>query len=390
MVLTSLLIAATAAAAGFLAGRLYERSRLSAALDAARAEASAATARLDAERTHAAREREEAAAALRTEFRAMAHDLAQTEAGTLRTLHRQQLEALLTPLGEDIDRFRRQYASGTAATEQHIKDLIEQTAAVGREAAELAGALRSNSKLQGNWGEAILNNLLEASGLTPGRDFFVQERTRDDEGRDLIPDVVVRFPGERAVVVDSKVSLTAFTAYAVTDNADERQRYLREHIDSVRRHIRELSEKHYEKVVDGAIGYVLMFIPNEAAYLAAVENDRRLPTDAYRNRVILLNPTNLLMALQLAYNLWQTELQTRNVKDIYESAEKLYAKFVGFTRNFTKIGEGIRRLDAAYDDAYRQLATGNGNIVRQLENWRKKGFNPSVRLPDNFRPEDEE
>ena len=306
-----------------------------------------------------------------------------------RRLHREQLEGLLAPLGEDIDRFRRQYAAGTAATEQHIKDLMEQTAAVSREAAELAHALRSQSKLQGDWGEAVLSNLLEASGLTPGRDFVVQARSRDAEGRELIPDVVVHLPGGRAVVVDSKVSLTAFTAYAASEDADERHTQLRAHIDSVRRHVGELSAKQYDKRVEGAIGYVLMFIPSEAAYIAAVENDRLLATDAYRGHVILLNPTNLLMALQLAYNLWQAELQSQSVREIYESAEKLYNKFVGFARNFTKVGEGIRRLETTYDEAFRQLATGNGNIVRQLEGWKKKGFNPSVKIPEELLAEAE-
>lgn len=359
------------------------------ALRKSQAELAAAEARLETERDYSRREREAAAEALRNEFKTMAHDLAQTESGKLREMHSRQLQDLLGPLGENIERFRNQYVAGAASTEQHIRDLIEQTAKVGHEASELARALRSNTKLQGNWGEAVLNNILEASGLTPGRDYEVQARTHDGEGRELIPDVVVRFPGGRAVIVDSKVSLTAFASYAATDEPDRRKAFLKEHIESVRRHVRELSEKHYEKAVDGAIGYVLMFIPNEAAYIAAVENDPRLAADAYRQRVILLNPTNLLMALQLAYNLWQTELQTRNVKDIYDSAEKLYAKFISFAKNFTKIGESIQRLDETYRDAYKQLATGNGNIVRQLENWRKKGFNPTGKLPDSLRGEED-
>lgn len=387
--MTLFLVTLLALAAGFAAGWLAGRSKLSAALGECRSALAAAQARLETEREHSRREREAAADALRAEFKAVAHDLSQTEAGHLRDLHAQQLHALLDPLGRNIEAFRQQYVAGTAAANQHIDDLIAQTTKVGHEASALSRALRANTKMQGDWGEAVLHNILEASGLTPGRDFIVQARTRDTEGRELIPDVVVRFPGDRAVVVDSKVSLTAFTAYTAADDTDSRKRFLREHLDSVRRHVDELSAKHYERVVEGAIGYVLMFIPNEAAYLAAVENDARLATDAYRKHVILLNPTNLLMALQLAYNLWQTELQSRNVKEIYDSAEKLYAKFVNFSRNFTKIGESIRRLDETYHDAYKQLATGNGNIVRQLEGWRKKGFNPTAQLPDGLRPEDE-
>jgi DNA recombination protein RmuC len=268
--------------------------------------------------------------------------------------------------------------------DQYIKDLVAQTTAVGREAGQLAQALKSNTKLQGNWGEAVLNNLLEASGLTEGRDYRVQEQTRDEEGRALIPDVVVNLPGDRAVVIDSKVSLTAFAAYAAAGSEEESARCLREHVLSVRRHVKELSVKNYSKVVKNSIGYVLMFVPNEAAYIAAVNADPRLASDAYAQRIILLNPTNLLMALQLAYNLWQSELQSRSVYEIYRSADRLYRKFAGFAKNFEQVGKGIRQLNEVYEKAEKQLTTGRGNIVEQLEGWKKKGLDPSADIPESL------
>ena len=266
--------------------------------------------------------------------------------------------------------------------DRYVRDLMEQTTAMGREAEELARALRSDSKKQGNWGEMILGNLLQASGLTEGRDYVVQAGTEDGEGRRLIPDVVVNLPGNRAVIVDSKVSLTAFTAYVAADDAEEQKRMLREHVASVRRHVKELSQKRYDKVVKNSIGYVLMFIPGEAPYVAAVSADERLTADAYAQRVILLNPTNLLMALQLAYNLWQSEMQSRSVGEIYTSAERLYKKFTLFAQNFVQIGRGIRQLSDVYERSEKQLTTGRGNIISQLEGWKKKGLTPPADIPD--------
>ena len=212
----------------------------------------------------------------------------------------------------------------------------------------------------------------------------MQEQTRDEEGRALIPDVVVNLPGDRAVVIDSKVSLTAFAAYAAAGSEEESARCLREHVLSVRRHVKELSVKNYSKVVKNSIGYVLMFVPNEAAYIAAVNADPRLASDAYAQRIILLNPTNLLMALQLAYNLWQSELQSRSVYEIYRSADRLYRKFAGFAKNFEQVGKGIRQLNEVYEKAEKQLTTGRGNIVEQLEGWKKKGLDPSADIPESL------
>ena len=186
------------------------------------------------------------------------------------------------------------------------------------------------------------------------------------------------------MIIDSKVSLTAFTRYAGTTDKLEAEAQLKEHLRSVRAHVRELSRKDYSRVVEGSIGYVLMFIPNESAYVAAVNADPTLTTDAYREHVIVLNPTNLLMALQLAYNLWQTQLREAGVKDIYNSAERLYKKFTLFAGNFVKVGEQIERLSATYEQSRRQLCQGRDNIVSQLERWREKGLMPKERIPDSL------
>lgn len=378
---------ALAAAAGYGVAAVRTRTAMTRRVDEARLEAAQARARMESERAAAAEAARKQAEALRAEFRAVAAETTRNEGARLRSEHLDRLNDLLTPLGKEIEDFRDRFVSSNAAMDRYVRSLVEQTAAVGREADALARALKSNNKAQGNWGEAVLANLLEVSGLTAGRDFFVQHHTRDAEGRELIPDVVVAFPAGRRVVIDSKVSLTAFTDYANAPDEAARAAALKRHVASVRAHVRELSAKDYATAVEGAIGYVLMFIPNEAAYIAAVTADARLTADAYRAHVILLNPTNLLMALQLAYNLWQSELQGRSVREIYDAADKLYKKFCGFADNFVRIGRGIDQLNQTYVRAEKQLTSGRGSIVAQLEGWKKKGLTPSAELPQRLRPD---
>lgn len=372
-ILFTLLSVVLAAVAGYVVG-LMRHAR----------EAADAKARLETERAHAEAAVNRQAAALRSEFKAMSVEMLRTQGDALREQHLHSLEDLLKPLGHDIEQFRTQFVTGHASLDRYIRELVAQTATLGREAEDLAKALKGNTKIQGNWGEAVLCNLLEAAGLTEGRDFSLQSHTTDRAGRVYIPDVIVHLPGERHLIIDSKVSLKAFTEYVAAEDAATQQALLKEHVRSVRQHIRELSAKDYAKTVPGAIGYVLMFIPGEAAYVAAVTADAALATEAYARHVILINPTNLLMALQLAHNLWLSEQQSRSVSEIYESAEKLYKKFSTFAQNFVRIGAGIHQLQRTYDEARGQLATGRGNIVSQLEGWRKKGLNPSGRLPDSL------
>ena len=352
-------------------------------------EAIAAKAQLKAEQQHADEAMRKQAQALRAEFKAMSVEMMRTQGDALREQHVNSLEALLKPLGHDIEAFRTQFVKGHASLDGYIKALVEQTQSLGREADDLAKALKGNTKLQGNWGEAVLANLLSVSGLTEGRDYTLQSHVADGCGSVAIPDVVVHLPQSRNVIIDSKVSLKAFTEYVAADDSLEQDRLMKEHLRSVRQHIKELADKNYSKLVKDSIGYVLMFIPGEAAYVAAVTADPTLPTEAYKQHVILINPTNLLMALQLAYNLWQSELQSRSVNEIYTSAEKLYKKFSTFAQNFVKIGNSIDQLHRTYDDAQRQLTTGRGNIISQLEGWRKKGLTPSASLPDELTGEEE-
>ena len=378
--LLSLIFALVAGVAGYFWGVQRMQRRMS-QLERETVEAQT---RLKAEREHTEQALRKQAEALRAEFKAVSADYVQAQSNSLRNQHLQSLEALLQPLGHNIELFRKQFIEGNASLDHYIKSLIDQTHTLGRDAEDLAKALRGNNKLQGNWGEAVLANLLATSGLTEGRDFSLQQRTPDGKGSAAIPDVVVHLPGKRNIIIDSKASLTAYTEYVAAETAEEQAKCLKEHVRSVRQHVKELSEKNYAKLVPDAIGYVLMFIPGEGAYVAAVNADPQLTTDAYAQHIIVVNPTNLLMALQLAYNLWQSEMQSRSVNEIYTSAEKLYKKFSTFANNFVKIGHTIDQLRNTYDDAQKQLSTGRGNIVSQLEGWKKKGLTPSSQLPEEL------
>lgn len=372
-----IITAICAAAAGYLLGKMQSLRQ-----------AAAAQATLEAEREHAAKALKTQAEALRTEFRAISADIMRTQSESLRRQHTSTLEQLLKPLEKDIDTFYTQFVKSNSALNGYIDKLVAQAATLGKEADNLAKALKGDNKMQGNWGEAVLANLLAASGLTEGRDFTLQHHVDDGQGSVAIPDVIVHLPQSRNIIIDSKVSLTAYSNYVAAEGEIEQRRWLNEHVKSVMAHVKELAAKDYSKVVPHSIGYVLLFIPNEGAYVAAVAAHPQIASEAYQKHIIVINPTNLLMALQLAYNLWQAEMQNQSVKDIFKSADKLYKKFSTFAQNFVKIGASITRLQQTYTEAHAQLATGRGNIVSQLEKWREKGLDTTASLPPELTQEE--
>lgn len=402
-ILVFILIAFFALATGFLGGILNERRKWGKKLDEQRFNQSAteyelrsvreklAAAHEDAERQRQAdaalaRQREET---LRKEFQNLAEKVSREQGKNLQDTNREQMNALLEPLDRHIRDFRDKFASTRESLEKQIESLLRQTGRVSDEANELARALRNETKTQGNWGEGILQNLLDASGLKEGTDYFLQQDITDANGNHRRPDCIVSLPGEKRLIIDSKVSLTAYIDYANANSDDERKSALRRHLDSVRAHFKELEQKDYPRIVKGAVGYVLMFIPNEGAYVAAVQNDQRLISDAYNKQIIMVNPTNLLMALQLALNLWKSERRKQNVEAIYKSAEALYKKFTTFAAGYVDMGRQIEKLQNSYETTRGQLCTGRGNIIRQLEGWKEKGLETNARIPDNLIDEEQ-
>lgn len=322
-----------------------------------------------------------------SQFRNLAGEIMEQNAGKLKDTNRESMDGLLKPLREQLESLGKAVthtnetaAGNKASLETAIRAMMEKTESLGHDAKNLTLALRGNTKKQGDWGEMILERMLEESGLRKGEEYFVQENHKTEDGRDVRPDVVIRFPDARCVVVDSKVSLTAYALYAAAEKEEERLNHLNAHVASVRKHIEELADKDYSSIVEGTISYVLMFMPNEASYMAALQHSPDLPMEAYRRRIILISPTNLLMALQLAYNLWQKERQTRNVEKIFDRATKLYDKMCLVQDSLEKVGKGLEQAQNAYSKACDQLYRGRGNYARQLDDLRSMGISPAKRL----------
>ena len=316
--------------------------------------------------------------------------------------NRLQMDELLKPIKEQFADFKKSVEDSKTQNEvnkkelqstfeatmklfqqeqqQAVTSLKEQTSKIGSDAANLTKALKGDSKVQGDWGEMVLETILENSGLRKDEEFFIQENTKDENGKNFRPDVIVRFPEGRSVVIDSKVSLTAYTDALAADNDADRDRLMKAHALSVRKHIDELAEKDYSKLVDDAIGFVLMFIPNETSYIAAMKQQPELSRYAYQKKIIIISPSNLLMALQLAYNLWQYDRQNKNVEKIVKTAADLYDKVAGFEDTFTSIGDVLSRLSTTYDKAKKQLYEGSGNVMRRVESLKSLGVTPKKQI----------
>ena len=318
--------------------------------------------------------------------------------------NRLQMDELLKPIKEQFADFKKSVEESKTQSEvskkelqstfeatmrlfqqeqqQAVANLKEQTSKIGSDAANLTRALKGDSKMQGDWGEMVLETILENSGLRKDEEFFVQENTKDENGKNFRPDVIVRFPEGRSVVIDSKVSLTAYTDAIAAGNDADRERLMKAHAVSVRKHIDELAEKDYAKLVDDAIGFVLMFIPNETSYIAAMRQQPDLSRYAYQKKIIIISPSNLLMALQLAYNLWQYDRQNKNVEKIVKTAADLYDKVAGFEDTFMGVGDLIARLSGTFDKAKKQLYDGTGNVMRRVESLKKLGVTPKKQIKE--------
>ena len=331
---------------------------------------------------------------MNNEFKVLANEILQEKSKSFSEMNHERLAEILNPLKERLEGFKKTVeetynneARERFSLKEQIKELVERSESIGAEAKQLTHALRGDSKIQGDWGEMILESILEKSGLEKDREYFVQETLRDEEGhtiqgsdgRKMRPDVIIRYPGgeNHQMVIDSKVSLTAYVNYVNAEDADEARLALKQHLVSVRKHIDELAGKSYQDYV-GKGDHVMMFIPNEAAYLAAMQADHALWQYAYEKKVLLLSPTNLIAALKLVADLWQRDKQTRNAIDIAEEGGKLYDKFAGFVDD---MGKSLNTTAMAYTDAMKKLKTGNGNLIGRVEKLKVMGVKAKKNLP---------
>lgn len=338
-------------------------------------------------------------------FKNLSNEILSQQTTLFKSQQESRLQEILTPLQQNLANFHKTLSENFSlearervALGVRIDELRQLQQSIGKEARELTTALRGNSKIQGDWGEMILESILERSGLERDVHYQVQmtrqegQTITNEEGSNLRPDVVINYPDGKKVIIDSKVSLTAFVRLvnAVTPEEEADQRM--EHVRSVRKHIKELAEKRYQDYIGdtGKADFVMMFIPNEPAYIAAMQTDNDLWQYAFDRRVIILSPTHLLTTLSLVAQMWRQDKITRNIIDIATESGKMYDKFVAFVEDLQKIDKALNTAHDAYAKALNKLSTGTGNLVTRAEKLKGMGAKASKNLPPMLQQGDQE
>ena len=319
--------------------------------------------------------------AMKSQFEAVSTRLLKERSEEFKGENREHMETFTKPLLKELDNMREMLGRAKEGNDKNIaelngaiKTMVEQSKKLGLDAENLADALKNRGKVQGDWGEVVLANILSDSGLRENLEYFTQKSYTDEYGHELRPDVVVKCSDGSNVIVDSKVSLTAYTDYVSAENDTAREAACKENLLSIQKHVDELAAKNYPKVVPHAVPYVLMFVPNEGSYILAVNKDPAIAQKAYRKGVLIINPTNLMLALNLILLTWQNTRQEENCMNIMKTAEGLYEKFCGFTDNFVKIGRQLNVAQTTYADALAQLKDGKGNILSRFETMKQLGI----------------
>lgn len=318
------------------------------------------------------------------QFENLANKILEEKSEKFTLTNKQNLDTLLKPLGENLESFKKRVNEvyENEARERHslnstIKLMLEQTTKVSQEANNLANALKGQTKTQGDWGEMILERILEDSGLTKDREYFKQQTIKNEDGDSLRPDFTLKLPGNQLVIIDSKVSLNAYEKMNSSESAEEKAQLITLHIGSIKRHIDDLSRKRYDHISE-SLDFTIMFIPIEPAFLVAVQHDQNLWNHAYSRHIILVSPTNLIAFLKLISDLWKRDNLSQNALKISEAGAKLYDKLVGFVDNLEKVGKNMDMAQKSYSDAFSQLYTGRGNLIKRAEDLKNMGLQNKI------------
>ena len=328
------------------------------------------------------------------QFEKIANQILEEKSGKFTETNKTNIEALLKPLGENIDNFKKKVeetydkeSKQRFSLEEKVKELVEQTNKVSNEANNLATALKGQAKKQGNWGEMILESILQKSGLVKDREYFLQPTIKDEEGKSLRPDVLVRLPDNRIIIIDSKVSLVSYDRFSSADTSEEQAVHLIEHLKSIYKHIDDLHGKKYDNL-ETSLDFTMMFVPIEPAYLVSIQADQELWAYAYSKRILLISPTNLIACLKLMADLWKREMQSKNAMEIVKRGELLYEKFVTFVSTLEDVGKHINKTQQSYTAAIGQLNSGSGHLVGQALKLKNLGLKSSKEIPATMLPTD--
>jgi len=328
----------------------------------------------------------------RLEFKNLANEILEEKTKKFTEQNKSNLSGILEPLKEKINEFEKKMKEtneksierNTALREQ-ISGLKELNLKMTTDAENLTKALKGESKTMGNWGEFILESILEKSGLVKGREYEIQESVRSEEGSQMRPDIVVKLPEKKYIIIDSKVSLVDYEKYVNTESKEKEKYYLKRHVDSLKRHIKSLSAKEYQNLYDIAgLDFVLLFMPVEPAFSLAVQAEEKLFMDAYEMNIVIVSPSTLIATLRTISSIWRQEYQNRNAQEIARQGGALYDKFVGFLNDLVEIGKKLDDTQKVYKASMNKLTDGKGNLIKKAQDIKELGASTSKSLPQNL------
>ncbi|MFK5959065.1 MAG: DNA recombination protein RmuC [Lutibacter sp.] len=325
------------------------------------------------------------------DFEILANRILEEKSTTFTKQNKDNLKVILDPLQQRIKTFEEKVENTQkdsirmhSALEQQLNNLKASNSEMSKEAINLTKALKGDSKIQGNWGELVLERVLEKSGLEKEREYFVQQSFTNEDGKRVLPDVIIQLPDHKKMIIDSKVTLTAYEQYVSAENESEKQHFLKEHVNSLKRHIEQLSAKKYEDLYTmESPDFVLLFIPIEPAFAIALNIDNQLYNKAFEKNIVIVTPTTLLATLKTIDSMWNNEKQQQNAIEIATQAGRLYDQFVNLTDDLIKVGNQLKTVQGTYDTSMKKL-TGKGNLIKKVENIKKLGVKTSKIINDKL------